>query len=81
MYSDISQAKDWYRKSASKGYGPAQNKLKSMSKPEDQQKPLYNQQQKVIKTGTDNEKRYYEESIRIAEKSRRAHTEQNCQMM
>lgn len=50
VYPDIGQAKEWYSRSASKGYGPAQNKLKSISTPKNQQLPLQKQYQNMIKT-------------------------------
>ncbi|KAI7896342.1 uncharacterized protein EV154DRAFT_456630 [Mucor mucedo] len=80
---DQKQAFVWYSKAASKGYGPAENKLnvpqskrKSLALNQDVESKLDHRQ-----NGSKG-KKYYEDSVRIAEKSRRAHAEQeNCQIM
>lgn len=71
----------WYSKAASKGYGPAEAKL---NLPQTKRKSFIINQEIAsnIKQQGSKGKKYYEESVRIAEKSRRAHAEQeNCQIM
>ncbi|KAI9244149.1 hypothetical protein EDC94DRAFT_24790 [Helicostylum pulchrum] len=74
VYPDHAQALSWYHKAASKGYNPAKDKLSNRSdKPKTQNID--------VKANTRRSKKYYEESVRIAEKSRRVHAEQSCQIM
>jgi TPR repeat protein len=87
VYSDYSQALEWFSKSASKGYGPAENKLnvpsnKRMSMISRGIEEKLNKKQIDSNNGNGSgKKKYYEESVRIAERSRRTHAEQNCQIM
>lgn len=77
---DYSQAIKWYKKASSKGYGPAENKLNipfnqrvsrrmANSTSGEEGKEVKNQPQLLV---AKKNKKYYEESVRIAEKSRKA---------
>lgn len=84
---DYSQALVWYNKAASKGYGPAETKLNVPSNKRvsmisrgldgGEEKKAKNQQ-----IGSNKNKKYYEESVHVAEKSRKStQSEENCQIM
>lgn len=77
---DYSQAIKWYKKASYKGYGPAENKLNipfnqrvsrrmANSTNGEEGKEVKNQPQLLV---AKKNKKYYEESVRIAEKSRKA---------
>jgi TPR repeat protein len=74
VHPDYAIALEWFSRSASKGYGPAEDKLNA---PTNKRKSISNFENKYKRSN----KRYYDESVRIAEKSRRATVEQTCQMM
>ncbi|KAL9536974.1 hypothetical protein MBANPS3_012200 [Mucor bainieri] len=83
IYPDQAKAQEWYKRSASKRYEPAEERLhikRSSSNQQvlQQQKPNEHKYSHPPQAGS---KRYYEESVRLAEKSRRTHAEQNCQIM
>jgi hypothetical protein len=63
---------EWFTKSASKGYRPAEDKLNI---------PCNKRKSIVINSKRKRNKRYYEESIRIAELSRKAKAENDCHIM
>jgi TPR repeat protein len=87
VHPDLPRALEWYSKSASKGFGPALERMKDSSNNKRMNTTttidnMGNQLTKYTSRGGHQKKKYYEESIRIAEKSRKAHhTEQNCQVM
>ncbi|KAG1233629.1 hypothetical protein G6F35_001283 [Rhizopus arrhizus] len=72
IYPNYSQALEWFTKSASKGYRPAEDKLNI---------PCNKRKSIVINSKRKRNKRYYEESIRIAELSRKAKAENDCHIM
>lgn len=72
VYPDYSQALVWFSKSAAKGYKLAEDKLNI---------PFNKRKSVVISTKRKRSKRYYEESIRIAEQSRKAKVENDCHVM
>ena len=72
-------ALEWFQKSALKGYPLAKTRLNQMSYMTDLVKPHI--EKKIDISGHKENKKYYEESVRIAEKSRRSHTDQNCPVM
>ncbi|KAL7323052.1 hypothetical protein PS15p_211011 [Mucor circinelloides] len=83
VYPDQATAQEWYKRSASKRYEPAEEKLhikrnSSNQQVHQQQKP---HEPKYSHPPQDRSKKYYEESVRLAETSRRTHAEQNCQIM
>ncbi|GAN06738.1 conserved hypothetical protein [Mucor ambiguus] len=83
VYPDQAKAQEWYNKSASKRYGPAEERLhikRSSSNQQvlRQQKPHEHTYSHPSQNGS---KMYYEESVRLAETSRRTHAEQNCLIM
>lgn len=69
VYPDYNQAVEWYKKSANKEYGPAQEKLN----------PGASKKQQYVNEKGINNKRYYQQSIRITEEKSKA--EQNCRIM
>ncbi|CAO3665867.1 unnamed protein product [Rhizopus stolonifer] len=69
--ANYSQALEWFSKSASKGYQPAEEKLNIPS----------NKRKSAILNSKKGNKQYYEESIRVAELSRKAKAEKDCHIM
>ncbi|KAI7905592.1 uncharacterized protein BX663DRAFT_500269 [Cokeromyces recurvatus] len=69
IYPDHQKAREWYSKSAAKGYRPAEEILGIQSSSSNNK-------------STKNQRHYYEESIRLEENSRQVtFAEQNCQIM
>ncbi|CEP19455.1 hypothetical protein [Parasitella parasitica] len=81
---DHTAAQEWFKRAASKGYSPAQERLGFRQNSISQQPPHHHLQKPHEEFNYSNQagpRKYYEETIRIAEKTRQAHAEQNCQIM
>ncbi|KAI8646001.1 hypothetical protein BD408DRAFT_440496 [Parasitella parasitica] len=82
-YPDHAAAQEWFKRAASKGYGPALERL-GIGKDSSNQQTHHHPQKPHEEDNYSNQagpKKYYEESVRIAEKTRQTHAEQNCQIM